>query len=324
LPHPGTRIPSALVGEAIARAGFPGQARMAKILNGGAFPLEVVDGIRADVGLSPVDVASAVRRFGDGTALWLVVWAPHLLDLDPLPRDVGLDARVPIRVSDEGKETILLLTPPNGLVQELALMPEAHRWVGGLHVPGPYRFEVVTQDEKSASVALLFTVYVDSSPGELILTEPTVSGPPNPIVAEQWLFEQVNQLRSERGLSALRDFPLFVPLAREHAAWMANTGVVEHQLHAVTKGVAHHAANLAHPRAKHRENIAAAFSAGEALALAVDSPGHLQAFLCGDCTHMAIGAAIEPVLHTQPRLFVTWEMLSFPQGEPVEIDDYNR
>ena len=70
--------------------------------------------------------------------------------------------------------------------------------------------------------------------------------------------------------------------------------------------------------------VAAAPSAGEAVQIAVDSPGHLQSFLCAPCTHVSIGAALEPVLNGSPRLFVTWELLEFPEGEPVRIDHFNK
>ena len=54
------------------------------------------------------------------------------------------------------------------------------------------------------------------------------------------------------------------------------------------------------------------------------SPAHLKNLLCERCTHASIGASLEPVLDRIPRLFVTWELLEFPQGPPREIDDYNR
>ena len=35
-------------------------------------------------------------------------------------------------------------------------------------------------------------------------------------------------------------------------------------------------------------------------------------------------AALEPVLDRPPRLFVTWELLRFPQGEPQLIHDWHK
>ena len=60
------------------------------------------------------------------------------------------------------------------------------------------------------------------------------------------------------------------------------------------------------------------------MALVVDSPAHLAALLCASCTHATIGVALEPVVDRPPRLFVTWELLEFPRGEPMAIDHYNR
>ena len=59
------------------------------------------------------------------------------------------------------------------------------------------------------------------------------------------------------------------------------------------------------------------------LTLAIDSPGHFQVFLCETCTHMSIGAALEPTF-VNSGLFVTWEVLEFPQGEPKRIEKLNR
>ena len=105
---------------------------------------------------------------------------------------------------------------------------------------------------------------------------------------------------------------------------MASHGVVAHQIPGVTNGVPSRAAKVAHPRAHHIENVAAAASASEAMELVLDSPAHLGALLCETCTHVAIGAALEPVLDRRPRLFVTWEMLVFPQGTPQKITEWNR
>ena len=146
----------------------------------------------------------------------------------------------------------------------------------------------------------------------------------NPYEAEEWLYQQVNILRRKRGLKPLQRFVLFEPLAREHSAWMANTGIVNHTIPGVTAGVSTHAARLAHPRAYHYENVVAASSKEEALQMTIDSPGHFRVLLCKTCTHLSIGAALEPKLTGQPRVFVTWEVMEFPQGEPILIEKLNR
>ena len=79
------RLTAESVRLATARAGFPGQARFAKLINGGAFPDELVTGILDDVRGRPVDAVLVSRNYGDGIVLWLAGWAPHLVELDPLP-----------------------------------------------------------------------------------------------------------------------------------------------------------------------------------------------------------------------------------------------
>ena len=81
---------------------------------------------------------------------------------------------------------------------------------------------------------------------------------------------------------------------------------------------------MAHPGARHHEDVAAAATADAALALVADSPGHLRNLLCEACTHASIGVALEPVLDRPPRLFVTWELLEFPQAPPQEIHHNNK
>ena len=100
--------------------------------------------------------------------------------------------------------------------------------------------------------------------------------------------------------------------------------MVAHNIPGVTKGVESRVIQFAHPRARHYENVAAAATAADAHALVEGSPAHLANLLCASCSHIAIGATLEPVLDRVPRLFVTWELLEFPQGPPREIDDYNR
>jgi hypothetical protein len=319
------RISSEAAQLSTARAGFPGQARFAKILNGGAFPSELAQAISEDSRGRGVDVALSVRRYGDGIALWVAGWAIHHLEMDPIARDIPLDGGLALRVNaPENTALSLFLTPPEGTVQVLQIVPETHRWLRSFHLPGAYRMEVVTNSGEDSQVALLFSVFVDGPPPEAGTLAPASGEIPNPLHAEEWLYSELGRLRQARGLPPLQRFPLFEPLAREHSAWMASSGIIDHSLPNITPGVSFHAGNLAHPRARHFENVAAAPSAEEALHIAVDSPGHLQAFLCSTCTHVSIGAALEPVLNGSPRLFVTWELLEFPEGKPIEIDHFNR
>ena len=104
---------------------------------------------------------------------------------------------------------------------------------------------------------------------------------------------------------------------------MGHTGIVAHSLPGYGN-VEKRAAAFAHPRAEHHQNVAGAPSAKDALAMVRLSPAHLKNLLCERCTHASIGASLEPVLDRIPRLFITWELLEFPQGPPREIDDYNR
>jgi len=310
---------------AAARAGFPGQARFARVLNGGAFPIDLVDAIVTTAAAPAVDLGMAVRTYGDGTALWVIGWAPHLAEVDPLPRDLGVDDTVAVHVelSDVFTDARLYVAPPDRIVQELSLTPGVNRWVDLFQTPGAYRVEVVGASAKTGQVVLLFSLFVGEPPPSLSPLA-GLSGPtPDPRAAEEFLYTQLDALRAEHGLRPVARFPLFEGVAREHSALMASRGMVVHSLPGLTEGVAERAEAVAHPRAEHFESVAAARSAEDALAVVLDSPGHRSMLLCDTCTHVSIGAAIEPVLDRPPRLFVTWELLRFPQGEPRPIHDWH-
>lgn len=309
-----------------ARAGFPGQVRWSRVLNGGALPLEAFDGVAEAAGGRPVDLALARRTYEDGTSLWVLAWAPHLAELDPLPRDLSLDEPLALRVDlAGGRAAQLFVAPPGAPVEELSLTPGVIRWVDLFQVPGPYRVEVVAEGRGGVGeVALLFSVFVEDPPGLPPPLGEASAVPPDPHAAEEQLYAALGELRAAHGLPPVARFPLFEPVAREHSAIMASAGTVAHRIPGLSPGVEDRAADIAHPRAIHHESVAAAADAEDALAVVVDSPGHLRTLLCRDCTHAAIGAALEPVLDRPPRLFVTFELLRFPEGEPRPLQQWNR
>lgn len=316
------RITTEAVRAADALAGYPGQPHFLRRLNGGAFPNDLVEAIVIQSGGVATDVALARRTFSDGQTLWVIAWARHRAELDPLPRDLALDDALPVRVTtDKGDALRLFVTPPVGPVSELAISAEASRWVDEFHTPGPYRLEVVADRRGVSEVLLLFTVHVDAAPEPVPHLAWHPLPPPDPILAEAELFELLNDARRSHGLDPVRPFDLFRSVAREHSALMAAEGRLGHVIVGVTAGVARQAATVAHPKAEFYENVAVAATAEEAHALVEDSPGHFRNLLCADCTHATIGVAIEPVLNRRPRLFVTWELLRFPEGTPRPIPD---
>ncbi len=319
--------PASTLGAA-ARAGFPGQARFSRVLTGGARPEQQVDEIRRNsAGESSIDVGLAVRRYGDGVALWILAWAPRRAEIDPLPRDLALDGTVALRVDVPKGETAtprLYLAPPDGPVERLPLSSGVSRWLDRFDAPGEYRLSVTLEDAQTQEVALLFSLFVDGAPPPGSPLRAPDGEAPDPVAAEARLFAALNTLRVAHGLRPVAPFPLFDPVTREHAALMAASGRVGHALPGVTEGVAERVTKLAHPRAEHHEAVITAANAEDALALLQGSPAHLSQVLCEPCTHASVGAALEPVLDRSPRLFVTVELLAFPNGEPRAIDHYNR
>lgn len=318
--------PAATTGAA-ARAGYPGPARFARVLNGGALPEALLEQISSsEAGRArALDVGLARRAWGDGLVLWIVAWSPRLVELDPLPRDLALDDGLPVRVdAQKGVDLALYVAPPDAPVDELGLQSGVSRWLDDFHSPGEYRIAIAIKNGgDEPEIALRFSVFVDQPPAPLPSLRP-LSAAPDPVAAEALLYDQLNELRLSHGLRPVAAFPLFEPLAREHAAFMASAGLVAHRLPGLTEGVAARAANIAHPRSIHHENVAAAASALDAHELVATSPPHLANLLCEDCTSVSIGVALEPVIGRPPRLFVTWELLETPNGTPRPIDHYNR
>jgi hypothetical protein len=315
---------------ALARAGFPAQARFTRFWNGGAYPSEVDAMLAADIALAAendesIDVALARRTWADGTALWVIGWARHVASIDPIPRALAIDAPLALRVDHpKGGPLRLVLAPPMGAVEELDMTSGVSRWVDRFHVPGAYRLEVLRTEGAVAEVVFLFTLWVDTPPEEPALLGESMTAVADPVAAESVLFQRLDALRRARGLGGVQRFDAFLPVIREHSAYMASTGVVAHQIPGVTDGVAARIQGAFHPRPVLHEDVAAAASAASAAALVEDSPAHLQNLLCEACTHAVVGVALEPVLDRAPRLFVTWELIEFPNGPSRPVDHYNR
>ncbi len=306
---------------ATSRAGFPGDARFSRLYNGGAFPASLLEDARAVQGdADGLDVALANRRFGDGTVQWVLGVAPHWGEIDPLPRELGLDDPLSVQVEVKGtRDLTLFVAPPSGPVHSLSFREGVARWVDLFHLPGEYLLEVVDTAPGRSRVLFDFAVFVEQQPGPMQRL-PVGIPVADPIQATRWLYEALDDRRRDAGLPRLQRFEPFEPLAREHSALMASSGVLAHVIPGVTEGVGANAWQRFHPRARHYEDLAAAYSAQEALELAWASPGHRRNLLCETCTHVSIGVALEPVAAGPARLFVTWELLAFPQGQPRRIE----
>lgn len=310
--------------QATDRSGFPGQAQFSKALTGGEFPVEMLKDLARRHASDDIDIGFAKRQYGNGATLWIIGISEHIVEMDPIPRDLPLDGQLALRIELEPEQKgFLYIDAPDQPIEMIEILPSAHRWLTNFHVPGRYRIEVVTKENKESEIALLFSVFVDQEiPAPRPLVEKNEVN--NPIEAENWLYQEVNRIRGEHGLHSLKRFSMFEGVAREHSALMASTGIVDHKIKGFSEGVPSRAEKLAHPRAKHYENVAAAQTASDALDMVLDSPGHLKVLLCETCTHISIGAALEPNLTRNPRLFVTWEILEFPHGQPHLIEKLNR
>lgn len=314
-----------------ARAGYPGHARYFRELTGGGPPELLVKNLQkaAAQRKQAFDVGLAAKRFGDGFVLWIGAIAHRPALLDPIPALIPLDGRIPvsIEVLDVSSpdslarvpDPVLFLTTPFGAVKAYSLQANTARWIDDFHSPGPTQMEIVARGTGKTQVVLKWTIFVDTPAAEVPSLNKATGENPDPYQATLALYSALNELRTEAGLAPVIRFKGFEPLAREHAALMAVTGVVDHHIPNTSPGVAAIANQRFHPGARHHENLAAAPNWREALDLVRLSPGHLANLLCEPCTHASIGVALEPVTDRTPRLFVVWELLEFPQGTPAAI-----
>jgi len=314
-----------------AQAGYPGNARFFRELTGGGPPEILVANLKkAAAGRhQEFDVALAQKSFGDGTILWIGAIAHRPALLDPMPALIPLDGRVAVSIevletSDTDPmgrvpDPVLFLSTPFGAVAAFELQPQTARWLDNFHTPGRYLMEVVSRGKKQSQVILKWAVFVDEPAGPVPSLMKATGENPDPYEATLALYSALNEIRQEAGLPEVIRFEGFEPIAREYAALMAASGVVDHQIPYLSSGVAAKATAEFHPGAKHHENLAAASSWEEGFDLVRLSPGHLANLLCEPCTHASIGVALEPVTDQTPRLFIVWELLEFPQGIPAAI-----
>lgn len=295
---------------ALARAGYPGPAQFVSAVSGAELPAGLLAAIP---GGQDSDVAWAWRDFAGGQRWWVVGWSERRAEIDPLPRDLPAGGGVGLRVGGvaDGR---LLVAPPLGPVRDLDLAAGSTRWLGDLRAPGEYRLEVVEGDR----VALLFSVFVGAG---VPAVEPLSPAAPieDPIAGAERLYARVAEYRRALGLPALTRFPGFELATREHAACLGAERVLAHES-AQCSGVARAWEREWTPGARHREDLAVAATADEAWEVTWNSPGHRLNLACTDCTHLVIGAAMEPAV--SPRTTYAIELLQFPSGEPRRIRDW--
>ncbi len=295
------------VREALARAGYPGDAQVSVTRGSSAFPLELRGGEPASV---PRDVAWASRRFvgsaaDDADTWWVYAWAPRTLEMSLVPRDLSRGESLPLRVDGPGPLR-LLHAPPTGSVEELSLSPGRLRLLSGLTETGEHRIEVI-RDE---SVELLFSVWVDSAPPPPM----PLPGPELRPSAETMALDlrsRAEALRTGAGLPRLEPYAPFVPLAEVQAACLARLGRLLHDS-ATCPSVARRAGAAFYPLAAIAENLALASSVDEAWSALYASPGHRRNLLCDTCTHDSLAV----VADAYGSLWIVWEFINFPAGFP--------
>ncbi len=187
----------------------------------------------------------------------------------------------------------VITTRPDGVVVETAVGLSGDRMVAAVEVgvrPGTLWIEVVANDSTGPHVVLLFPVEIGRQPsrawvGRRRRNENWIT---DPITAEGYARQLLDQDRARFGLPALVHDEVLADVARRHSAEMAGMKEIAHV--SPTSGTVADRLNAAGYRAVFAaENIARSSAIADAQEGLMRSPGHRAAILSARATHVGIG-----------------------------------
>jgi uncharacterized protein YkwD len=252
-----------------------------------------------------------VARQDDGAALVVVALQESHVETEPLPRraDMGKSVRVRGRVLEPFGEPTVFVTGVDGSVAKLPVVRDGGRGFGvELRCegePGARKVEVIGRGPKGVSVLANFPFYCGQDPPTQVVV--TVGGGDtyaDAADAERIIFRQMNADRAAAGLPPLAWDEKAAAIARAHSQDMATNHFVAHV--SPTTGTAAdraRAGGLATPLVL--ENVARAYSPGEAQRGFMNSPGHRANLLSSDATHVGVGVVLGDEVQGQREIYVT-------------------
>ncbi|HEY7956809.1 MAG TPA: CAP domain-containing protein [Polyangia bacterium] len=225
------------------------------------------------------------------------------LELAPVPRALPAGGQAPLvgKLLPPLARPEAFVTAPDGKVSGLALGGDAHRFRATFRCGrerGRYQVELNGDDRFGAAVAANFPIYCGvPAPAGLpasLTAHPDAAGDfRDPRRAERELDRLVNADRAKAGLAPLTVDERLAAVARAHSADMLAHGFVGHI--SPSTGSAADRLRRAHiDAARILENVARAYSPGEAERGLMASPGHRANVLDREATHLGIGVAVGP------------------------------
>ncbi len=257
-------------------------------------------------------VGAATQRYGE-QVLVLVALQESGIELSPLPRSLpnGGPTSLVGEVRAPFQRPEAFVTGPDGQVTRLALEGDATHFRGTFRcgpARGRYQLELAAEDRFGASVLANFPIYCGvPAPSALppvttaVRAEDKLADGPS---AEAAMVRLVNQDRAHTGLPALEVDARLTQIARGHSADMQAHGFVGH-VSPTTGSAADRFRRAGVDAVLIAENVARAYSPGEAELGLMESPGHRANILNRDVTRVGVGAIITDGIGGARELLVT-------------------
>src|SRR5581483_4765509 len=259
------------------------------------------------VGVAVVPTASDAHRSEVVVAL-----QESFIELQPIARAPALDAQVGLdgRLADPYRRPEAFVTAPDGKVNRLSLSGDERRFRGGFRCGperGRYQVEVAGEDRFGAAVLANFPVYCGAAPPAAL--EPLRAHAGDDAItdaaqAEAVIARLVNADRARAGLQPLALDERLSRVARAHSSDMQAHGFLGH-ISPTTGSAADRLRRAGVDAQLVLENVARAYSPGEAERGLMDSPGHRANLLNSEVTLLGVGAVIAVGLGGVRELLVT-------------------
>jgi uncharacterized protein YkwD len=259
--------------------------------------------------------AGRYRRLGIGGVArpegrrLVIAFQETFISTDPFPRAVptGGEARLRGRLQAPFSRPRIFITRPDGSVERAApggaLDTVDLRFV--CTAPGRHQLEVTADDPYGATVLANFPVFCGVPvPTRAVVATGDDAGVTDAGAAEQRLLTLLNADRRRAGLAALDWDARLAKVARAHSEDMKAGGFVGH----VSPRTGDAAARAARAGLKTQvllENVARAYSVGEAQRGLMQSPGHRKNCLSPDVTHVGIGLSLGRDVGGRREFYVT-------------------
>jgi uncharacterized protein YkwD len=289
-------------------------------------PDEALPAFEADLRIRVPGVlrAGRYRRLGVGSAPGdagrriVIAFQESFVETDPIPRALPPGGATPLRgrVLPPFTGPHLLVTRPDGSVARLPGVGDATafsaRFTCGAN--GRYQVEVTADDAHGATVLANFPIFCGVPvPTRTVVASGEDNGVVDAVAAEGRLLELLNADRRRAGLPPLRWDGRLARVARSHSRDMMDGGFVGH-VSARTGDPATRVARAGLRFDLVLENVARAYSLGEAQRGLMQSPGHRRNCLSPEVTHVGIGVVLGREVGGRREVYVTQLFAAEPAG----------